>query len=187
MYPAVFLDRDGVLIENREDYVREWSQVLVYPKTYLSLLRIQTAGYKIVVVTNQSAVGRGVISIQTAEEINDKLIKTIQENGARVDRAYMCPHRPDEGCDCRKPKPGMILQAARELDLDPSRSWMIGDAWSDLLAGQSAGARGLIMVRTGRGLDQTREPKPESLQGYSLVDDLEKAVDTLLANQGGKS
>jgi phosphoglycolate phosphatase-like HAD superfamily hydrolase len=64
---------------------------------------------------------------------------------------------------------------------------MIGDAWSDLLAGQSAGARGLIMVRTGRGLDQTREPKPESLQGYSLVDDLEKAVDTLLANQGGKS
>lgn len=175
-----------MLIENRGDYVREWSHVLIYPKTYLSLLRIQTAGYKIVVVTNQSAVGRGLISIQTAEEINLKLIETIRENGAHIDRAYLCPHQPDDGCDCRKPKPGMILQAARELDLDPSRSWMIGDAWSDLLAGQSAGVRDLIMVRTGRGLDQTREPKPESLQGYSIVDDLEKAVDTLLADQSHK-
>jgi len=180
MYPAVFLDRDGVLIENREDYVREWSQVFVYPKTYLSLLRIQTAGYKIVVVTNQSAVGRGLISVQTAEEINVRLIASIRENGAHVDQVYMCPHQPDEGCDCRKPKPGMILQAIRELDLDPSRSWMIGDAWSDLLAGQSAGVRGLIMVKTGRGLDQSLSSKPERLQGYSLVDDLEKAVDTLL-------
>ena len=184
MYPAVFLDRDGVLIENREDYVREWSQVFVYLKTYLSLLRIQAAGYKIVVVTNQSAVGRGLLSIQTAEAINDKLIETIRENGSHVDRVYMCPHQPDEGCDCRKPKPGMILRAVRELDLDLSRSWMIGDAWSDLLAGQSAGARGLIMVKTGRGFDQSRTSKPESLQGYSLVDDLEKAVDTLLIDQG---
>jgi D-glycero-D-manno-heptose 1,7-bisphosphate phosphatase len=182
MYPAVFLDRDGVLIENREDYVREWSQVFIYPKTHLSLFRIQQAGYKIIIVTNQSAVGRGLISLQTAQEINRKLVETIRENNGQVDRVYMCPHHPDDGCDCRKPKPGMILQAARELDLDLSRSWMIGDAWSDMLAGQAAGVQGLLMVKTGRGTDQLRETRRNEVKNVHLVEDISDAVDIILKN-----
>jgi D-glycero-D-manno-heptose 1,7-bisphosphate phosphatase len=183
MFPAVFLDRDGVLIENREDYVREWSQVFIYPKTYLSLFRIQQAGYKIIIVTNQSAVGRGLISLQTAEEINRKLVETLRENSGQVDQVYMCPHHPDDGCDCRKPEPGMILQAARELDLDLPRSWMIGDAWSDMLAGQTAGVQGLVMVKTGRGRDQLGGPQPDVGKNVQVADDISDAVQTILQNR----
>ncbi len=183
MYPAVFLDRDGVLIENREDYVRDWSQVFIYPKTYLSLFRIQNAGYKIIIVTNQSAVGRGLISLQTAEDVNRKLVETIRENNGQVDQVYMCPHHPADGCDCRKPQPGMILQAARELDLDLPHSWMIGDAWSDMLAGQAAGVQGLLMVRTGRGRDQLRDPQPDGGKNVHFADDISDAVDIILQSR----
>lgn len=181
MFPAVFLDRDGVLIENRDDYIRAWSQVLVFPKTLSSLKRIQSAGYKIVIVTNQSAVGRGLITMQLAEEINQTLMDLIRNDGVQVDGVYICPHRPEDDCDCRKPKPGMLLQAARELSLDLARSWLIGDAWSDLLAGQAVNLRGEILVKTGRGLDQLRLPKPENLDGFTIAEDLAEAVDAILA------
>ncbi len=182
MFPAVFLDRDGVLIENRADYVREWSQVAVYPKTYSSLISIQNAGYKIVIVTNQSAVGRGMLALQTAHELNQRLVELIRENGGRVDGVYLCPHQPEDECDCRKPKPGMLLQAANELRLDFSRSWMIGDAWSDVLAGQAVGVRGTILVQTGRGQDQLSQPHPENLNSFFVATDLANAAQIILAN-----
>ncbi len=176
MFPAVFLDRDGVLIENRADYVREWSQVAVYPKTFSSLISIQNAGYKIVIVTNQSAVGRGLISLETANELNRRLVELIRENGGHVDGVYLCPHQPEDGCDCRKPKPGMLLQAANELSLDLGRSWMIGDALSDLLAGQAVGLRGTILVQTGRGHAQLVKPYPDKLNSFLIANDLANAV-----------
>lgn len=181
MFPAVFLDRDGVLIENRAEYVREWSQVLVYPKTYFSLKSIQNAGYKIVIVTNQSAVGRGLITLQTAHAINQRLVGLIRDNGGRVDGVYLCPHQPEDDCECRKPKPGMLLQAARELSLDLSRSWLVGDAWSDVLAGQAASLRGEILVKTGRGLDQLNLPKPAGVRSCYIADDLSDAAQIIVS------
>src|SRR5512133_2776189 len=109
MFPAVFLDRDGVLIENRSDYIREWSHVQVLPKALEALSVFPRDGSKIVVVTNQSAVGRGLLSFQIAKEINDRLMKTIRESGGWVDGVYMCPHKPEDRCNCRKPKPGLLL------------------------------------------------------------------------------
>jgi D-glycero-D-manno-heptose 1,7-bisphosphate phosphatase len=181
MFPAVFLDRDGVLIENREDYLREWSQVAVFPKTFSSLKSIQNAGYKIVIVTNQSAVGRGLITLRAAKEINQRLVELIRENGGQVDGLYLCPHRPEDGCECRKPKPGMLLQAARELSLDLNRSWLIGDAWSDLQAGRAVNVRGEILVKTGRGLDQLSQPKPGDLDACLIANDLPDAINTILS------
>lgn len=182
MFPAVFLDRDGVLIENRADYVREWSQVSVYPKTYSSLISIQNAGYKIVIVTNQSAVGRGMLALQTAHELNQRLVELIRENGGQVDGVYLCPHRPEDDCDCRKPKPGMLLQAANELKIDFSRSWLVGDAWSDILAGQAVGVRGTILVRTGRGQNQLSQSHPGNLDSFFVATDLAHAALIILAN-----
>ncbi len=176
MFPAVFLDRDGVLIENRAEYVRDWSQVSVYPKTHFSLKGIQNAGYKIVIVTNQSAVGRGLITLETANDINQRLVELIRQNGVQVDGVYLCPHRPEDDCDCRKPKPGMLLQAARELSLDLSRSWLVGDAWSDMLAGHAVSLRGEILVKTGRGLDQLNLSRPEGLNSCFIAEDLPEAV-----------
>jgi D-glycero-D-manno-heptose 1,7-bisphosphate phosphatase len=172
MQRAVFLDRDGVLIENRADYVREWSHVTLLPGTVDALHGLHEAGLKIIVVTNQSAVGRGLISFETAQEINNRLVRTILENGGWIDAVYMCPHQPQEGCTCRKPQPGLLLQAAREFALDLESSWIVGDAWSDLLAGQSAGLLGTIMVRTGRGTTQLLEAQPKEIGSFIVSNDL---------------
>lgn len=182
MLPAVFLDRDGVLIENRSDYVREWSQVTLLPQAVEALSGLHRAGLKVIVVTNQSAVGRGLMTIETAHEINNRLTATIKECGGWIDAIYMCPHQPQDECTCRKPKPGMLLQAARELTLDLRSSWMIGDAWSDLLAGQSAGLRGTIIVRTGRGASQLEGVHPADVQPYLISNDVLDAFKTITAH-----
>jgi D-glycero-D-manno-heptose 1,7-bisphosphate phosphatase len=179
MFPAVFLDRDGVLIENRSDYVRDWSQVDLLPKTITALSGFRNTRYKIIIVTNQSAVGRGLISLETAEEINHRLARVIEENGGRIDATYMCPHAPEDQCECRKPRSGLFLRAARDLSLDLASSWMIGDAWSDLLAGQAAKLQGVILVKTGRGTQQLLQPKPESLRNFLIFNDLFDALGSI--------
>lgn len=180
MHPAIFLDRDGVLIENRSDYVRDWSQVRIFSKALEVLSLTGIKGYKVVLITNQSGIGRKLITLETADEINRKLVDVIKEKGGQIDGVYVCPHRPDEQCSCRKPQPGLILQAASELALDLQRSWMIGDAWSDLLAGKAAGIPGVIMVKTGRGAEQLMQPVPESMDGYLVFNDLSDAVNYIV-------
>jgi D-glycero-D-manno-heptose 1,7-bisphosphate phosphatase len=179
MFPAVFLDRDGVIIENRPDYVRDWSQVELLTEAIGALSRFQNTRYKIILVTNQSAVGRGLMSLKTAEEINQRLARVIKERGGKLDAIYMCPHAPEDHCTCRKPQTGLFLQAARELSLDLTSSWMIGDAWTDLLAGQNANLRGVILVKTGRGTNQLQQPKPENLREYLVRNDLSSALDSI--------
>jgi D-glycero-D-manno-heptose 1,7-bisphosphate phosphatase len=180
MFPAVFLDRDGVLIENRSDYVRDWSQVSIFPDTPAALSSIRSAGYKIVIVTNQSAVGRGLISAETAEAINQRLVEHLRREGGHIDAVYMCPHQPQDACNCRKPKPGLLLQAAGELSLDLHRSWMIGDAWSDLQAGHAASVHLSILVKTGRGNGQLLQSKPGELGSFLVVDNVSAAVKAIL-------
>jgi D-glycero-D-manno-heptose 1,7-bisphosphate phosphatase len=123
--------------------------------------------------------------LQTAQNINDRLLKTIQENGVQVDGLYMCPHKPEDECTCRKPKPGLLLQAADELSLDLSSSWMIGDAWTDLLAGQAAGVGGTVLVRTGRGAAQLLDSQPEGIKPFLISDDLLDASKMLARLRNG--
>jgi D-glycero-D-manno-heptose 1,7-bisphosphate phosphatase len=172
MHPAIFLDRDGVLIENRPDYVRDWSQVRVFPEAVHALSLPQLKKYKIVIVTNQSAVGRGLISLTTAHEINQRLIDLIREHGGQIAGIYMCPHKPEDGCSCRKPLPGLLLQAANDLSLDLQRSWMIGDAWSDVQAGTAAGIRRTILLKTGRGMQQLQQARLEEVTENLVFDNL---------------
>jgi len=177
MFRAIFLDRDGVLIENRSEYVREWSHVKIFPEAVRALSHLHD--YKVVIVTNQSAVGRGLISLEIANEVNKQLIEVIKENGGQIDGVFMCPHAPSDQCNCRKPNPGLLLQAAKELSLDLHQSWMIGDAWSDLLAGQAAGVRGGVLLKTGRGSEQLLQPQPEGLANYFVFNDLSDALDAI--------
>lgn len=180
MYPAIFLDRDGVIIENVPTYIRSWEEVRFIPKSLYALKNVQNSSYKIVIVTNQSAVGRGILPLDLAWEINHRLVRTIQQAGGRVDGVYMCPHAPEENCNCRKPKPGLILQAADELSLDLPRSVLIGDALSDLLAGQAAGISRLILLRTGRGSEQEKLPRPAGLHPSQIFNDLADALHAIL-------
>ena len=181
MYPSIFLDRDGVLIENRSDYVRDWSQVKIIPEAIRALSLAPIKKYKVVIATNQSAVGRGLILLNTAQEINQRLINLIREHGGQIDGAYMCPHKPEDGCSCRKPLPGLLLQAAKDLSLDLQRSWMIGDAWSDVQAGEAAGMRGTILLKTGRGTEQLLQAHLEKLTSNLVFDNLPLAFKAIFS------
>jgi len=181
LHPAIFLDRDGVIIENQENYVRSWDDVVIFPEALKALARVSQSPYKIVVITNQSAVGRGLISLETAQEINERLVKIITQAGGRVDGVFMCPHTPQDLCNCRKPKPGLLLQAARALSLDLSRSILIGDAISDVQAGQAAGVYTTVLVRTGRGSEQAENPGAQSLKSLQIFENLAEALGSLVA------
>jgi D-glycero-D-manno-heptose 1,7-bisphosphate phosphatase len=180
MYMALFLDRDGVLIENRPDYVRSWAQVEIFPQALQALARAAQSAYKIVLITNQAGIGRGLILPEVAEEINRRLVAEVVKAGGRIDGVYLCPHKPEDSCECRKPRPGLILQAARELDLDLKRSIFIGDALTDLQAGQAAGINRLALVSTGRGKEQAQLLEDAGLIHISIYEHLGHAIEELL-------
>jgi D-glycero-D-manno-heptose 1,7-bisphosphate phosphatase len=147
--PAIFLDRDGTLNE-AVGYVNHASRFRLFPWTVAAVRTIKEANFLAVVATNQSGVGRGYFSASLLEEVHDILRSTLKEGGAELDGLYVCPHAPAESCECRKPKPGMLLRAAEELDIDLERSWAVGDNYRDLESGWRAGTRAAL-VRTGSG------------------------------------
>lgn len=156
--PAVFLDRDGVIIENRADYVRALADVAFLPGALEALARLNRArpGWAILIATNQSPVGRGLLALETVQTINGYVLDHVRRAGGRIDQIYVCPHHPEAGCACRKPAPGMLLQGAAEWGVDLAASVFIGDAASDVQAGLAAGVRPLL-VRTGLGEAQLAE------------------------------
>lgn len=180
MYPAIFLDRDGVIIENRPSYVRTWSDVEIFPQALTALARLKNSPYKIILVTNQSGVGRGLIPLDIVEAINQRLLEVVRAAGGRIDGIFMCPHAPEDHCDCRKPRPGLILQATKQLSLDLSHSILIGDALSDLKAGFAAGIHRVVLVRTGRGIQQLDSPEATTLQPFLIYNTLAEAIDDLV-------
>ena len=180
MQPAIFLDRDGVIIENRPNYVRSWADVCFLPGALHTLAEIKTLPYKIVIITNQAGIGRGLIPLQTAEEINARLIQEIETTGGQVDGLFMCPHKPDDGCDCRKPQPGLILQAADKLDIRLEDSLMVGDNLSDIQAGRAAGVGQVVLVRTGLGAEFSLQLQAAGFADVPVYDDLAQALSRLL-------
>ena len=180
MNQAIFLDRDGVINENRADYVRTWEQVQFLPGVFDALRKLAGSDFAVVVVTNQSGVGRGLMAAETMRAINDGIVARVQAEGGRIDAVYACPHRPDEGCGCRKPRPGMLLQAAADLQIDLGRSFLIGDAVTDVEAALGAGCRPL-MVRSGRGQAQLSNLRVQGYEAVPVVADLSEAVELILA------
>lgn len=180
MNPAIFLDRDGVIIENVDTYIRSWSDVHIYPKSLDALVKAGKTNFKIVIITNQSAVGRGLMTLEDANSINQRLVSIIAQSGGRVDGVYMCQHSPVDRCSCRKPLPGLLLRAAEDLSLDFSQSIIIGDAWTDLLAGQAVGIPHKVLVRTGRGELQSQTHVPSELGSYLVYDSLADALIDLI-------
>lgn len=154
--PAVFLDRDGVLIEDAH-YVGTTDRVRLIPGSADAVAALNRAGWAVVVVTNQAGVAKGMFPPEAVGVVHDYLAAQLAARGARIDAFYHCPHHPDgdvpafrRRCDCRKPAAGMLRAAAADLNLDLSASWMIGDRETDLQAGAAAGCR-TVLVRTGYG------------------------------------
>ena len=178
--PAVFLDRDGVLNQNRADYVRTWEQVEFLPGVFAAMQRLAGSPFVVVVVTNQSAVGRGLMTAQGLAAINQGIVRQVQQAGGRIDAVYACPHTPEDGCDCRKPRPGLLLRAAQDLAIDLAQSFLVGDAISDMEAALAVGCRP-IMVRTGRGVKQALGLSADGLRHVPVVADLREALDVIWA------
>lgn len=154
--PAVFLDRDGVVIEDSH-YLGDAARVRLLPGSAEAIAVLNRAGWVVVVVTNQSGVARGLFSFDSIGLVHNAISAMLSDHGARIDAYQFCPHHPEADlaefrldCDCRKPRPGMLRLAARELGLDLAASWMIGDRASDLEAGARAGCQ-TVLVRTGYG------------------------------------
>ena len=153
MYRAVFVDRDGVICRNRRDHVKSWDEFVFLPGVLKAMARLAQLDVPIVVVTNQAVIHRGMVTEETVRDIHTRMVRQIEAAGGRVDGVFYCPHRPDEHCNCRKPRQGMFLQAADVLGIDLTQSYLIGDARSDIQAGRAVGAR-CYLVLTGRGRQQ---------------------------------
>ncbi|UCE66943.1 MAG: HAD family hydrolase [Candidatus Zixiibacteriota bacterium] len=146
--PAIFLDRDGVLIVER-DFLMNTDDIEFYPETIKALAAIKNEYIKIV-VSNQSGIARGYFTSEDVERVNSEISEMLGGKGIFIDAFLFCPHGPEDECACRKPRPGMILEAAKKLNIDLKKSWIIGDKSSDIEAGKASGIR-TVLVKTGYG------------------------------------
>ena len=188
MRRAVFLDRDGTMIEER-GYLGRLDLIAPFPYTADAIARLRGAGYLVVVVTNQAGVARGYFTEPFVQEAHRHLDGLLAQEGAAPDAYYYCPHHPEGvvdgyrmACRCRKPAPGLVEQAARDWNIDVSRSFVVGDKWLDVGLANQSGARG-ILVRTGYGEDIAESPPP-GLLAERVVPTLREAVDYILSTRG---
>jgi D-glycero-D-manno-heptose 1,7-bisphosphate phosphatase len=186
---AIFLDRDGTICEE-VGYVNHLSRSRLLPGSLEAIRLINQAGLLAVVTTNQSGVARGYFSEDLVEAVHAQLLSTVSAGGARLDAIYHCPHHPSEGsppwraaCDCRKPKPGMILRAAREHGIDLAGSYVVGDSVVDIEAGAAAGLPGvLVLTGYGRGLLEHQKHRFKTEPAHA-AEDLLGAVHFILSRR----
>jgi len=146
LHKAVFFDRDGIINKERLDYVKTLDELEIFPNVADCISSLKKAGFLVVVVTNQSAINRGMTTHEKLLEIHNEIQNFLKKYGTKVDGFYYCPHKPDENCNCRKPKPGLLLKAADELNIDLKSSWLIGNNDSDLQASSSVGCKSIKVV-----------------------------------------
>ncbi|HZS90914.1 MAG TPA: HAD family hydrolase [Chloroflexota bacterium] len=182
MSSAVFLDRDGVINENRADYILHPDEVEFVPRVLRGLALLAAAHLPCYVVTNQAAVGRGLLSEAGLAAIHERIAAEAQKAGARLAGFYHCPHRADERCRCRKPRIGLFEQAAAEHGITLERSYYIGDALTDIQAGQAAGCT-TILVSTGRGRSQILDEEARRLRGFYVARNLEQAAAWIIGRE----
>jgi D-glycero-D-manno-heptose 1,7-bisphosphate phosphatase len=188
---AVFLDRDGTLIEE-VGYLDRPERVEFFPWTVDAIRALNRADIRVVMVSNQSGVARGFFDEATVDQVHARIAERLRAGGAHIDAYYYCPHHPDgkvaeyaRACDCRKPGRGLVDRAVRELRVDPEQSFTVGDRWLDVALARAVGARG-ILVRTGYGLAEEAR-RPADLVADAVVDNLIGAVGWILETTRGRT
>jgi D-glycero-D-manno-heptose 1,7-bisphosphate phosphatase len=176
---TIFLDRDGVINENQADYVKSWNEFHFLPGSLDAIAKLTQAGHRIVVCTNQAGVARGSLTVEAVEEIHRQMVDAIAKAGGVIEKVYYCPHSKEENCACRKPRPGMLLQARDELGLDMGDAVFIGDSISDVLAAIAAGIRA-VLVLTGLGMEQFRKYHHEAKGLFRIAMNLKQATEVVL-------
>lgn len=172
---AVFLDRDGTLMPEIGALGRP-EAVRLMPGVPAALRALSAARYELVVISNQSAIGRGVVTAEQVRDVNAALRRALRAERVELSGIFVCPHRPEDACDCRKPLPGLLLQAAAALDLSLQSSWLIGDSTRDTGAAQAAGVRGILLATGWGGLDPAAGEQTNDLVRVRDLNDAVKRV-----------
>lgn len=175
----MILDRDGVINEDSEAYIKSPEEWLPIPGSLEAIARLNRADYRVVVASNQSGLARGLFDFDTLNRIHEKMHRALAEVGGGIDAIFFCPHGPEDDCKCRKPKPGLFVDIARRMGIPLQNVPAIGDSLRDLQAAESIGAQP-VLVLTGNGKNTYRQLGPESQSGIPVYADLAAAVDTLL-------
>jgi len=163
---VVFLDRDGVINRDSPAYIKSWAEFEFLPGSLRALANLTAHGFSVIIITNQSAVGRGLISAAGLERMHRRMCAAVAAHGGRVRDIFFCPHRPANRCRCRKPKPGLILRARQIYGIDLATAVMVGDSVKDIACARNAGCRYALLVQTGNGRRTQRD-----LQGLNLSPD----------------
>jgi D-glycero-D-manno-heptose 1,7-bisphosphate phosphatase len=179
--PAIFLDRDGTIIEEK-NYLHRVEEVAIFPGAGGALRRLQDAGFPLFIVSNQAGVGRGYFTLDDVARVNEHLCRELAREGVRFERIYIAPEAPTQPSRGRKPSPQFLLDARDEFQLDLARSYLIGDKLLDLECGWNAGVRRSLLVRTGYGAQFERD-SPAHLVRAIIVDGLREAADWILADK----
>lgn len=178
---VIFLDRDGVINYDSPDYIKSWAEFEFLPGSLEAMAALTKAGHHLIVITNQSIIGRGWVPLPVLEDMFRRMCRAVEAAGGKIFDIFYCPHHPEEQCDCRKPEPGMIFQAKTAHGIDLASTVMIGDNIKDVVCGQNAGCGATVLVRTGSGRKAeqafTSRQKPPTL----VVDDLAAAAHIILS------
>lgn len=176
----IILDRDGVINEDSDQFIKSPEEWLPLPGSLEAIALLNRAGYRVVVISNQSGLGRGLFDIQALNSIHDKMLLCLAALGGQIESILFCPHSPDEQCECRKPKAGMFLDLQRRLNITLTDVYAVGDSLRDLQAAQLVNALP-VLVRTGKG--ETTLANDEGLEGIPVFADLAEFTQHLLYNQ----
>jgi len=175
----IILDRDGVINEDSDDYIKSPDEWVPIPGSLDAIARLNHAGYNVAVASNQSGIARGYFSLETFAAMNVKMSEMLSHSGGRIDGMFFCPHGPDDGCDCRKPKPGLLTEIGNRFQTSLTNVMFVGDNINDIKAARAAGARP-VLVRTGKGEQTAKMIAANNPDNVPVYDDLADFVNTLL-------
>ena len=180
MKKLIVLDRDGVINADSDDYIKSPDEFIPIEGSLKAIADLNKAGYIVLVASNQSGIARGFYDLATLDAMHDKLNRLLAEQQGKINKIYFCPHGPDENCNCRKPKTGMLEQIAKDYDVDTAEVIMIGDSLKDLEAAHAMGMKSML-VRTGKGLQtETQLSAHSNLNSTPVFNNLAEAVARIL-------
>lgn len=183
MNKVVFLDRDGVINRDSPLYIKSWQEFAWLPGSLEAMVRLCRGGFDLMLITNQSIINRGMVPIGVLDDIHRRLARQVVDAGGRIADIFFCPHRPDEDCDCRKPKPGLIQQACRCHGIDVRSTVMVGDSAKDIECAHHAGCGASVLVRSGKDATVVERLQSGPIRPTVVVDDLAAAADWILSRR----
>ncbi|MGE0084283.1 MAG: D-glycero-beta-D-manno-heptose 1,7-bisphosphate 7-phosphatase [Desulfococcaceae bacterium] len=178
---TVFLDRDGVINKDSPDYIKNWNEFEFISGSKEAIRRLTVACFAVILITNQSGIGRGIIDPEDLTDMHIRMQEKIREKGGEICDIFLCPHRPDENCECRKPKPGLIWHAQKKYGIDLAAAWMVGDSAKDMECAISAGCGHSILVQTGNGFAAEKILAAKGIRPTYVEENLLAAAERILS------